>query len=42
VPFVQIDNWVSSTMTQKQLGWHPDQPGVIADLEAGHYFDDAG
>ena len=40
-PFVQADNWVSSTLTQKQLGWHPDQPGLIADLEAGHYFSDA-
>lgn len=37
-PFAQIDNWVSSILTQKELGWHPDQPGLIADLEAGHYF----
>jgi len=40
--FVQIDNPVSSTLTQAQLGWHPDGPGLIADLEAGHYFSDAG
>jgi hypothetical protein len=40
-PFVQADNWVSSTLTQKQLDWHPDQPGLIVDLEAGHYFRDA-
>jgi nucleoside-diphosphate-sugar epimerase len=39
-PFVQIDNWVSSALTQKELGWHPEQPGLIADLEAGHYFND--
>jgi len=36
--FVSIDNPTSSTLTQKQLGWHPMHPGLIADLEAGHYF----
>jgi hypothetical protein len=24
--------------TQKELGWHPVQPGLIADLDEGHYF----
>jgi hypothetical protein len=40
-PFVRIDNWVSSDLTQRELGWQPDQQGLIADLEAGHYFSDA-
>jgi nucleoside-diphosphate-sugar epimerase len=29
----------SSAKTQKLLGWHPVQPGLIQDLEEGHYFD---
>ena len=28
----------SSALTQQQLGWHPAEPGLIADLEQGHYF----
>lgn len=28
----------SSTQTRKLLGWQPEQPGLIADLAAGHYF----
>ncbi|MGH3185181.1 MAG: SDR family oxidoreductase, partial [Streptosporangiaceae bacterium] len=37
-PFVSIDNPTSSVLTQKQLGWHPADPGLIPDLEEGHYF----
>ncbi len=29
----------SSALTQKWLGWQPTQPGLIADLEQGHYFE---
>ena len=29
----------SSTQTQELLGWRPTHPGLIADLEQGHYFD---
>jgi nucleoside-diphosphate-sugar epimerase len=36
--FVSIDNPTSSAVTRKQLGWQPVQPGLIADLEEGHYF----
>ncbi|MFH9419471.1 SDR family oxidoreductase [Streptomyces sp. NPDC017529] len=36
--FAALDNPVSSTLTRKQLGWHPEEKGLIADLEAGHYF----
>ncbi|WP_433284799.1 SDR family oxidoreductase [Pseudonocardia sp. CA-142604] len=36
--FLSMDVPVSSTLTQKQLGWHPVQATLIADLEEGHYF----
>ncbi|UQA60499.1 SDR family oxidoreductase [Polyangium aurulentum] len=29
----------SSKLTQERLGWRPTQPGLIADLERGTYFD---
>ena len=29
----------SSALTQQRLGWRPAGPGLIADLEKGHYFD---
>ena len=28
----------SSTLTQERFGWHPEQPGLLADLDQGHYF----
>jgi hypothetical protein len=28
----------SSAVTQEKLGWHPVGPGLIEDLEEGHYF----
>jgi nucleoside-diphosphate-sugar epimerase len=34
-----LDCPASSTLTQKQTGWHPVEVGLIADLETGHYFD---
>jgi nucleoside-diphosphate-sugar epimerase len=36
--FASIDVPASSELTQKQFGWHPSQPGLIADLDEGHYF----
>ncbi|MEU6375812.1 SDR family oxidoreductase [Streptomyces sp. NPDC046909] len=33
------DNPSSSTLTQDLLGWKPVQPGLIDDLDQGHYFD---
>jgi nucleoside-diphosphate-sugar epimerase len=36
--FVQLDNPVSSALTRERLGWTPTHPGLIADLEEGHYF----
>ncbi|MFD1547435.1 SDR family oxidoreductase [Nonomuraea guangzhouensis] len=29
----------SSTLTRELLGWQPTQPGLIDDLDKGHYFD---
>ena len=37
--FVAIDGPASSAKTQEQLGWKPKQPGLIADLEQGRYFE---
>ena len=38
--FVTLDNPTSSTQTQELLDWHPTHPGLIDDLDQGHYFDD--
>ena len=38
--FASIDAHASSDLTQQRLGWHPGQPGLIADLDEGHYFED--
>jgi nucleoside-diphosphate-sugar epimerase len=36
--FAAIDVPASSVLTRKELGWEPVQPGLIADLDEGHYF----
>ncbi|WP_425146482.1 SDR family oxidoreductase [Deinococcus sp.] len=36
--FLAADSPVSSALTRERLSWHPVQPGLIADLDAGHYF----
>jgi nucleoside-diphosphate-sugar epimerase len=36
--FAQVDNPATSALTQRLLDWHPTRPGLIADLDAGHYF----
>ncbi|MFF5161393.1 SDR family oxidoreductase [Streptomyces sp. NPDC000348] len=33
-----VDQPASSAYTQDLLGWFPREPGLLADLEAGHYF----
>ena len=37
--FVALDNPISSELTRKWLGWEPSHPGLIDDLDDGHYFD---
>jgi nucleoside-diphosphate-sugar epimerase len=39
--FLAIDAPASSALTRELLGWTPVQPGLIADLEQGHYFREA-
>ena len=36
--FAGIDCPASSAQTQERLGWRPTQPGLISDLNQGHYF----
>jgi nucleoside-diphosphate-sugar epimerase len=36
--FAALDNPTSGALTQKVLDWHPERPGLIEDLDAGHYF----
>ncbi len=33
-----VDQPASSALTRELLGWRPVQPGLIEDLEKGHYF----
>ncbi|KLU27835.1 3-beta hydroxysteroid dehydrogenase [Caballeronia mineralivorans PML1(12)] len=35
---VTLDLAASSAVTRQVLGWEPTQPGLIADLDNGHYF----
>jgi nucleoside-diphosphate-sugar epimerase len=39
--FASMDAPASSALTQKRFGWHPTHPGLIADLDEGHYFKEA-
>jgi nucleoside-diphosphate-sugar epimerase len=36
--FLNVDAPASSAFTRDLLGWQPTQPGLIEDLEQGHYF----
>ncbi|HEY0936347.1 MAG TPA: hypothetical protein VGD91_21745 [Trebonia sp.] len=38
VPLLSTDMPASSTITQELLGWKPARPGLIEDIEQGHYF----
>ena len=37
--FVGTDTPTSSSITRELLGWEPGGPGLVEDLERGHYFD---
>jgi nucleoside-diphosphate-sugar epimerase len=36
--FLGMDSPASSALTRELLGWQPTHPGLIEDLEEGHYF----
>jgi nucleoside-diphosphate-sugar epimerase len=36
--FLALDSPASSELTRELLGWQPTQPGLIDDLDKGHYF----
>jgi nucleoside-diphosphate-sugar epimerase len=37
-PFMTLDITMSNADTRQLLDWEPVHPGLIADLEDGHYF----
>jgi hypothetical protein len=37
--FLALDSPASSTLTRELLDWHPTEPGLLEDLDKGHYFD---
>jgi nucleoside-diphosphate-sugar epimerase len=37
-PFITLDITMPNAATRQLLGWEPTHPGLIADLEDGHYF----
>ena len=36
--FLGLDGPATSVATQQLLGWHPTGPGLLEDLDKGHYF----
>jgi nucleoside-diphosphate-sugar epimerase len=36
-----VDSPASSVLTRERFGWQPEQPGLIVDLDQGHYFNAA-
>ncbi len=37
-PFITMDITMPNADTRRLLGWEPAHPGLIADLDDGHYF----
>ncbi len=40
-PLFSVDAPAASSRTRELLDWRPTQPGLLADLDAGHYFKEA-
>jgi nucleoside-diphosphate-sugar epimerase len=38
-PFLALDSPASSALTRELTGWQPTRPGLVEDLDKGHYFD---
>jgi nucleoside-diphosphate-sugar epimerase len=38
-PFLGADAPASSVLTRELVGWQPTGPGLLADLNEGHYVD---
>jgi len=36
--FWGFDGPASAQLTRELLGWRPTRPGLLADLDEGHYF----
>ena len=36
--FLAVDSPASSALTRELMGWQPTHPGLIDDLDQGHYF----
>jgi nucleoside-diphosphate-sugar epimerase len=36
--FITLDGPTSNAITREVVGWEPTHPGLIADLDEGHYF----
>jgi hypothetical protein len=36
--FITLDDPTSNAKTREVLAWEPTHPGLIEDLDAGHYF----
>lgn len=37
-PMLSLDAPATSEITQELLSWHPTEPGLLEDLDLGHYF----
>lgn len=38
VPLLTTDMPASSAITRELMGWQPTHPGLIEDVDQGHYF----
>jgi nucleoside-diphosphate-sugar epimerase len=38
-PILSVDQPASGVLTRELLGWQTVRPGIIADLDQGHYFE---